>query len=493
MTTHFLGFLIDTETINRIKANADISTYSFRIYSLFGNPQDVYNIVYRKRNDGTLHYSIIRIIGDTPYVLYDSEAASVAQKHSHKNAFAKTSNYEDCLASYSVSVWHCKNGSSWDACDKCESCLETLTVCVGSGGGDNSGGFGGQNNGNPSNPPPPVDPITEGGSAVYLTDPSGYVFDPNLPPSTDAGYVRALRAYLFWEQLPGALYRQWANEHVDIYQNIIESYLNHYSTANNTENLNFHNEAVQYFMDHPNAAWEEFYNQYLSADSPCEKTKKMLNRSNVKTGINNVKAQALNTLSNINAGEIGFKEKKDGTIVPANVNASHHVIFSDVTDGYGGYHNHTATGTHMFSPPDIETLFGFAAAQSIQDGVGNAYFGMIAAEWCNCPPSNQQFINYVITYTGTGAELGGYVYTPAQMKQFEKDYQKKVDKLLKNPLYSSNNGAKLNQIGLEKLYFDTLKNMGLGGKVNLQRVEPNGTVYNVNEDSNGMPVGIPCP
>ncbi|SHF39886.1 hypothetical protein [Chryseobacterium takakiae] len=179
------GFLIDTENINRIKANADISTYSFRIYSLFGNPQDVYNIVYRKRNDGTLHYSIIRIIGNTPYVLYDSEVASVAQKHSHKNAVAKTSNYEDCLASYSVSVWHCKNGSSWDACDKCESCLETLTVCVGSGGGDNSGGFGGQNNGNPSSPPPPVDPITEGGSAAYLTDPSGYVFDPNIPPSTD--------------------------------------------------------------------------------------------------------------------------------------------------------------------------------------------------------------------------------------------------------------------------------------------------------------------
>lgn len=274
------GFLIDTETINRIKANADISTYSFRIYSLFGNPQDIYNIVYRKRNDGTLHYSIIRIIGNTPYVLYDSEAASAAQKYTHKNAVTKTSSYEDCLASYSVSVWHCKNGCSWDACDKCDSCLETLTVCVGSGGGDNSGGFGGPSNGNPSSPPPPLDPFSEGGSAAYLTDPSGYVFDPNLPPSTDAGYVRALRAYLFWEQLPGALYRQWANEDVDIYQNIIESYLNNYSTANNTENLNFHNQAVQYFMDHPNATWDEFYNQYLSADSPCKKTKPAIDKVN---------------------------------------------------------------------------------------------------------------------------------------------------------------------------------------------------------------------
>lgn len=232
-------------------------------------------------------------------------------------------------------------------------------------------------------------------------------------------------------------------------------------------------------------------------ETPCEKTKNMLNRSNVQTGINNVKAQALNTLSNINAGEIGFKEKKDGTIVPADVNASHHVIFSDVTDSYGGYHNHTATGTHMFSPPDIDALFGFAAAQSIQDGVGNAYLGMIAAEWCNCPPSNHQFINYVITYTGTGAELGGYVYTAAQMNQFINKYQRKVTELSNTSLngntYIKNIAGDLNEKGLEKLFFETLKIMNLSGKVSLQRVESNGTVNNISLNNIGVPVGTPCP
>ncbi len=230
--------------------------------------------------------------------------------------------------------------------------------------------------------------------------------------------------------------------------------------------------------------------------TPCEKTKSVLNKPNVQAGINNVKAQALSTLSNINAGEIGFKEKKDGTIVPANVSAAHHVIFNDVTDSYGGYHNHTALGTHMFSPPDIDALFGFAAAQSIQDGVGNAYLGMIAAEWCNCPPSNQQFINYVITYTGTGAELGGYTYTTAQMNRFIIDYQKVVSNLTNKSksgtTYIKNSGD-LNEKGLEKLFFETLKIMNLSGKVNLQRIEPNGNIYNVNVDVHGIPVGTPCP
>lgn len=257
------GFLIDTETINRIKANGDISTYTFRIYSLFGNPQDVYNMVYRKRNDGTLHYSIIHIKGNTPYVLYDSEAASVAQKHAANNSTAKTSSHKDCAASYSVSVWHCKNGSSWDACDKCESCLETLTVCVGSGGGDNSGGFGNPSDGNPSDPPPPLDPFSEGGSAAYLTDPSGYVFDPNIPPSIDEGYVRAMRAHLFSEQLPGALYHQWANEHPEMYQNLIENYLNNYSTGDNSNNINFTNWAIDFLMQNPDTTWQQFENWFM--------------------------------------------------------------------------------------------------------------------------------------------------------------------------------------------------------------------------------------
>ncbi len=230
------------------------------------------------------------------------------------------------------------------------------------------------------------------------------------------------------------------------------------------------------------------------SQNPCDKTKAMLAKPNVQQGINSIKAQALSTLGNVYAGEIGFKEKKDGTIVPADVNSNHKVVYNDVTDGYGGYHNHTATETHMFSPPDItETLFGFAAAQN---NVEDAYFGMIAAEWCSTCPNNVQYIHYVIQYTGAASDLGtggSYNFTSAQMTQFLIDYRKKVNKLLKDPLYSNNNGAILNNIGLEKLFFDTLKNIGINGKVNLQRIESNGVIKNITENSNGTINANPCP
>ena len=119
---------------------------------------------------------------------------------------------------------------------------------------------------------------------------------------------------------------------------------------------------------------------------------------------------------------------------------------------------------------------------------------MIVAEWCNCPPNNKKILHYVIQYTGEAADIGtggSYVFTSAQMKQFEKDYQKKVDKLLKDSSYSINNGAMLNEAGLEKLFFDTLKNMGINGDVNLQKIDSNGSIINVN--NNGIPTGIPCP
>ncbi|MCS4303721.1 hypothetical protein [Chryseobacterium sp. BIGb0232] len=232
-------------------------------------------------------------------------------------------------------------------------------------------------------------------------------------------------------------------------------------------------------------------------DDPCEKAKKMFNKPYVQKGINDIKAQALKTLSDMNTGEIGFKEKKDGSLAPADVNGNHKVVFNDVTDSYGGYHNHTATGTHMFSPPDIvDALFGFAAAQSAQDGVGNAYLGMIAAEWCNTCPNNAQYIHYVIKYTGTGSELGGYVYTPAQMNQFEDDYRKIV-KNLKNKYVNGttyiNVSEDLNEKGLEKIFFETLKVIGINGKVNLQRIEANGSVNNITLNSDGIPIAKPCP
>ncbi|QBJ86785.1 hypothetical protein DDI74_11170 [Chryseobacterium gleum] len=265
--------------------------------------------------------------------------------------------------------------------------------------------------------------------------------------------------------------------------------------ASEMNNQYFLNWAFEYLVLNPNVTWQEFYNEYLA--TPCEKTSIMLNRPNVQQGITDVKAQAQQTLSNTNTGEIGFKEKKDGTVVPADVTSAHQVVFNDTTDGYGGYHNHTASGIHMFSPPDIvDTLFGFAAAQSVNDGVENAYFGMIAAEWCNTCPGGKKEIHYVIRYAGTGTELGKFVYSPARMAQIMSKYLRKANELTNTSLNGNtyrNSAGDLNEKGLEKLFFDTLTNIGIGNKVVLQRVEPNGTVYNITQDSSGSITSTPCP
>ena len=231
--------------------------------------------------------------------------------------------------------------------------------------------------------------------------------------------------------------------------------------------------------------------------TPCDKTKAMLDRPNVQQGINNIKANAKQTLTDPNIGEIGFKEKKDGTVVPADVSSNHQVVYSNVTDGYGGYHNHTATGIHMFSPADIvDTLFGFAAAQSVNDGIGYAYFGVIAAESCSTCADGVKYLHYVIRYAGTGTELANFVYSPEQMTQIINDYRK-IASDLSDPYISgttySNSLGDLNEKGLEKLFFDTLTNMGLNNKVVLQRIEPNGVVYNLTKDGTGVITATPCP
>ncbi|MFN4365397.1 hypothetical protein, partial [Chryseobacterium hispalense] len=265
---------------------------------------------------------------------------------------------------------------------------------------------------------------SEGGSAAYLTDPSGYVFDPNVPPSTDAGYVRALRAYLFWEQIPGALYRQWASEHVDIYQNIIESYLNNYSTANNTENLDFHNQAVQYFMDHPNAMWEEFYNQFFT--TPCEKIKAQRNDDNFKKRMDTLQGK---TGLKKETGYIqkwgGAYEYKDNASATDNANS---LTLPDVsTNTYikGFAHTHVDNyefidpadgetkikiGIKNFSPADVAYFMDLIQnAQTKGHSLSDVYGVMISSG-----------VNYQIRFTGNQYQIK--TFTDAQMEAHRDPY-----------------------------------------------------------------------
>ncbi len=55
-----------------------------------------------------------------------------------------------------------------------------------------------------------------------------------------------------------------------------------------------------------------------------------------------------------------------------------------------------------------------------------------------------------------------------------------------------NNDGSINNLGVETLFFETLKNMGLEGKVILQRIESDGTVKTLGLNSSNQPVSTTC-
>lgn len=66
---------------------------------------------------------------------------------------------------------------------------------------------------------------------------------------------------IFWNQLDYS-YQLWVyNGNIDTYQFILENYLNHYSTTNNTNNLQFANWGIDFFIQNPNTTKEQF--QYI--------------------------------------------------------------------------------------------------------------------------------------------------------------------------------------------------------------------------------------
>ena len=246
----FNSFQIDSTTIYRLKANPNITTYSFRAYHRFQDPRNVYNLVFVRKNN-SVEFSLLHLTATGVFKIFESHNK---QSHSNKN--------DDCESSYTL--WNCKNDEAFGGCDMCSDCLKT--VCVGSGGGSNGGGYDGgyydPNTGNNNGTP-------EGGSpSGTYSDPSGYIFDPNAPLSTDAQYVRASRAYTFFGQLDSIGYqaKHWANDHAYTYCLILENYLNKWTVGNNQQNLDFHNWAIQFLMTNSNATnyFNEHSDEFLS-------------------------------------------------------------------------------------------------------------------------------------------------------------------------------------------------------------------------------------
>ena len=220
-------------------------------------------------------------------------------------------------------------------------------------------------------------------------------------------------------------------------------------------------------------------------DTPCAKIKSVVNNAQLKPKIDSLKQYSLTAVEN----EKGYQQDKSGNVTPALVNGAHHVDFLIDQNSLGGIHCHTLNGTHMFTPPDILTLIRFARVQnytlpigSIADNTGNGFLGMIA-----------QSGSYFITFNGGSGDLPPPM-TQADEEAFEIEmndaYKDILEKLLKAEHKSS--WDTLSQQGLQKLFFNIIKKMGLEGKINLIKQDSN-NISTIQQNSDGtIKEPIPC-
>ncbi|MDN4012863.1 hypothetical protein QX233_10345 [Chryseobacterium gambrini] len=197
--------------------------------------------------------------------------------------------------------------------------------------------------------------------------------------------------------------------------------------------------------------------------TPCEKTKNIINNTAIKAKIDDLKTKSTGSLEN------AYKFKADGTTSNLIVGGKHEVDFGDKTGFQGGYHNHT-TGTEMFSPADIEQLLQFALAQGNYGDPSNAFLGMVA-------PNG---FHYVMYFNGNYQDALTS-FSQNEIDEIKKDFQTRYG------LYNS-----LGQTGLEKLFFSALKDMNLEGKVTLQRIDNNGMINTIIKNNDGTRSDIPC-
>lgn len=207
-------------------------------------------------------------------------------------------------------------------------------------------------------------------------------------------------------------------------------------------------------------------------EDPCEKIKEVVNKPTIQDSLNSMKAFAQASLRK----ERGFQELNDGTKVSDQVrDFAVESIISVNTKGL--IHVHPLLSIKMFAPMDIMTFLDVLRSKN-NGNISNSYSGMVSA-----------FGTYFISFNGTVADLPSAILHQGQLDLYvlklEKIYIKTYYELLK--LENKPRYEELSPSGKQKLFFETIKSMGLEGKINLIE-EENGTTSPIIPDSNGTPM-----
>lgn len=417
-------FFIDETSIYKMDVN-NTQTYALRAYNIFESPETVYNLVYRKK-DNDVAFSIVKILDNELIPVYDSQKGIVTKIDNPSTA-------RICTDFYSVEIWHCKEGVSWSQCDKCAQCLFTSSgytsyECGGGGGGSTGGGGSFPGGGDTGG----------GGGGTGLYDPSGYTFDPNIPPSIEPSYVRAARASsFFYSQTDQA--KSWAVEHADIYCNILEYYLDHIpptSPPPNSYYQDFANFAIQVFMENPYLTWEQFYNQYIN--NPCERIRSKFTEAKFKEKVTAIdKSEVFNYDHEMGyASAYPVNTSVTGTQYQPMENSigTHNVVLPDGNQYFGYIHSHNNESDggipiKIFSPADVITFLTSCVRNADEHGsISDAYCMVITSEG-----------NYILQYTG----LGSFSVGPNQVKNWKSWYRDKFQELADNDNLTQPNVEKL--------------------------------------------------
>ncbi|AZA60890.1 hypothetical protein [Chryseobacterium indoltheticum] len=209
------------------------------------------------------------------------------------------------------------------------------------------------------------------------------------------------------------------------------------------------------------------------------------------------KVGTLKEKSKIKKGQPGYGESaveinNDGTTSDIIPGGDHEVKLGSSAGKKGAYHNHTPTGVKMFSPADILSMLTYSLTQPIGN-LSNGFLGMVGTEKCGTCPDGYKYHNYIIRFSGNSQELEDYLFKTNWDEDALDEYYGDRVREMKNNSLNINEYGRLNNNGLQKLFFDTLKSMKMEGKVTLQKIEDNGLVQNIVLDNAGNPSPIPCP
>lgn len=229
--------------------------------------------------------------------------------------------------------------------------------------------------------------------------------------------------------------------------------------------------------------------------TPCEKTKALLEDPVVKANIDSLEAQSKKTGDD--KGEKAFLYTNDNVSSDIIGGEDHEVDLTGYYGYKGIYHNHTPYGTKMLAPYDIRALYR-TIVYKMTSAVSpkEAFVGMVAYETCNCPPDNFIYHNYLLRFNGDISNTGAIAnLSKEEIQKYRDDYGAQEMKLLKNPsLRTGSIFSNLNAQGLEQLFFKTLANMNIDpNQIVLQKIEKDGTINNINLNSDGTTTPVPCP